>query len=304
MKIKYLLLFSAVVAFSSCSTAYRSGQTPDDVYYSPAPQQNSYVSKVSEDDEDSYYYRNNEEDYNIRRGIENPVYRSPLSLNLGFGYSPYSFYPYNSFNSLYGYNNFGYNNFGYSPYGMKGLYNPYYYDDFAYSGLSFYSPYSMYNPYSLGYGYSPFGYGYGYSPYYYPISFSSKSINTNRGARMYNLNAYRNTSSGNSGRSGIGTVQPVRNTGITQPQSENTGVGRVIRRVFTPSERNSSTPPATTNNTRRNTRRNANNNNNQTRNNTYEAPQRTFTPSTPSSSSSSSSSSGSGSSAPVRTFRR
>ena len=137
---------------------------------------------------------------------------------------------------------------------------------------------------------------------------------------MSNLNAYGVSSSKNSSERGIGTVQPVRNIETTQPQSENTGVGRVIRRVFTPSERNSYTPPANTSrrevrrnnnsnnrrsyyNNNNNERRTYNNDNNQSRNNTYEAPQRTYTPSTPSNSSSSSSGSGS-SSAPVRTFRR
>ena len=35
MRTKILLLSLSVAAFSSCSTAYKSGQTPDDVYYSP-----------------------------------------------------------------------------------------------------------------------------------------------------------------------------------------------------------------------------------------------------------------------------
>lgn len=314
MKIKYLLLFGAIVAFGSCSTAYRSGQTPDDVYYSPAPQQDSYVTSPGSKEEDSYYYRNNEEDYNIRRGIENPVYRNQMSLNLGFGYSPYFYNPY----SYFPYNNYyGYNNFGYGLYG-KGLYNPYF-DNFGYNSFSFYSPYNFYSPYSMGYGFSPFGYGYGFgSPYYSPFLFSSKSVNTNTGARRYNLNAYNNNALGTRGEGG--TVQPIRNNiDGTTPSSGNTGIGRVIRRVFTPSERSSYSPPA--NSTRREVRRSGNNNrssyynnnterrsynnNTERRSDNYEAPQRTFSPSTPSnSSSSSSSSSGGGGSAPVRTFRR
>ena len=35
MNIKILLFALSVAAMSSCSTAYKSGQTPDDVYYSP-----------------------------------------------------------------------------------------------------------------------------------------------------------------------------------------------------------------------------------------------------------------------------
>jgi uncharacterized lipoprotein len=35
MKTKLLLLAVSVAVFSSCSTMYKTGQTPDDVYYSP-----------------------------------------------------------------------------------------------------------------------------------------------------------------------------------------------------------------------------------------------------------------------------
>ena len=35
MNVKILLIAIAAVSLASCSTAYRSGQTPDDVYYSP-----------------------------------------------------------------------------------------------------------------------------------------------------------------------------------------------------------------------------------------------------------------------------
>ena len=291
MKIKHLLLLGGVAAFSSCSTAYRSGQTPDDVYYSPAPQENTYVSTVTENDKNSYSYRNQEET-DIRRGINDPVYRNAItfSMGMGYGYNPYSLYPYNTFNNPF----YGYDGYGYNPYGMKGMYDPYY-NSIGYNNLNFYSsPFGYYNSYPLGFGYSPY-YG-GYTPYYAPILFSSKSVNTNTGPRRYNLNVYNpNNSSNNNSR---GNVQPIRSTGTgtTQPGRQ-TGVGTVIRRVFTPSQRNSYNPPS--NNTRRTYNYNNNNDNN---NNSYQTPQRTFTPSN--NSSSSSSSSGSSNSAPVRTFRR
>lgn len=290
MKIKHLLLPVVVAAFSSCSTAYRAGQTPDDVYYSPAPQENTYVTTATEQDKNSYSYRN-QEDADIRRGINDPVYRNAITFSsgIGYGYNPYSMYPYSSFNNPF----YGYDGYGYDPYGMKGMYDPYY-NSLGYNNLNFYSsPYGYYNSYPLGYGYSP--YSYGYSPYYAPILFSNKSVNTNTGPRRYNLNVYNN--SGNNAPRG--NVQPIRtiNTGTTQP-SRGTGVGNVIRRVFAPSQRSTYVAPSN-NSYSNNNRRTFNNSNN----NTYETPQRTFTPSTPSSSSSSSSE-GSGSSAPVRTFRR
>lgn len=279
MKINYLLVVAAVAVLSSCSTAYRSGQTPDDVYYSPAPvlQENSYVSTVNSQDKNSYSYRN-EEDMDIRRGIDNPIYRSPLSLSLsmGYGYSPYSLSPYNNFMNPYSYG------YGYSPFG-KGFYDPYY-SPFAYNDLSFYSPYSY------GY-YNYYPYSFGYSPVYSPILFSSKNVNTNRGARKYNLNPY------NSGSGIRANDQPIRNseTGTVQP-TRGSGVGNVIRRVFTPQENNRYVTPNNNNNNRTyNTRSNENN--------SYQTPQRTFNNNTPSISTPSSSSPSSNS-APVRTFRR
>jgi hypothetical protein len=293
MNIKHLLVPAVVAALSSCSTAYRTGQTPDDVYYSPAPQENSYVTSATEQDKNSYSYRN-QEDENIRRGIEDPVYRNAItfSMGMGYGYNPYSLYPYNAFNNPF----YGGSYYGYDPYGFKSMYDPYY------NPIGYINPYS-YN--SIGYGYSPYSFGFSpyYSPYYSPILFSAKTVNTNTGARRYNLNVYNNNSTNNSGSRG--NMQPIRTTDnsgtIQQPRT--TGVGNVIRRVFTPSQRSTYTPPS--NNTYSSNRRTYNNNNynNNNNNNNYNTPQRTFTPSTPTNSSSSSSGSNSNS-APVRTFRR
>ncbi len=305
MKIKHLLLFGALAALGSCTTAYRSGQTPDDVYYSPAPEQNTYVSTVNEKDQNSYSYRNDEEN-EIRRGIQNPIYRNSItfSMGMGYGYNPYSFYPYNAFN-----NPFYYDPYGYSPYGMKGMYSPYY-SPYMYNDFAFYNPYSFYNPYGF-YNYSPysFGYGYGYNPYLYSPVFLGANVNTNRGVRKYNLNAYNHT--GNSGVRGnlqptgvapSGTSMPVRSsTTENAAPVRRSGVGNVIRRVFTPSERNTYNPPAN-NNTRvyRNTESNRSYNDTNYNRTENQAPVRSFTPSQSSPSSSGSNSN----SAPVRTFRR
>jgi hypothetical protein len=317
MKIKHILFFVLAAALGSCSTAYRSAQTPDDVYYSPAPaqntyareskqDQNSYVTTESEQDENSYYYRN--EDRDIRRGIEDPVYRNSItfSMGMGYGYNPYSLFPYSPFSNPlynpYGYNYYGYDPFtpyAYNPYGLKGMYNPY--NSFVYNDMTFYSPY--------GYGYSP--YSYGFSPYY---NFYSPTghlrVNTNTGARKYNLNGYNNTSTRTS--QPLGNSQPVRTE--TAAPVRSTGVGNVIRRVFTPSERRSyNTPNSNTTTPERrssnNNIRTYNNNNdtrtyNNNRSNTNETRSFDRTPSVSTPSSSSGNSSSNSSSAPVRTFRR
>ena len=45
-----LPLLSLLIVFASCTTAYKSGQTPDDVYFSPARPQEEYVRVEKEDD--------------------------------------------------------------------------------------------------------------------------------------------------------------------------------------------------------------------------------------------------------------
>ena len=43
MKRQILLLAITAAALSSCTTAYKTGQTPDDVYFSPTRPQDEYV---------------------------------------------------------------------------------------------------------------------------------------------------------------------------------------------------------------------------------------------------------------------
>ena len=43
-------ILSLALVFASCTTAYKSGQTPDDVYYSPARPQEEYVRTEKKDD--------------------------------------------------------------------------------------------------------------------------------------------------------------------------------------------------------------------------------------------------------------
>jgi hypothetical protein len=296
MKTKHILLLASVVAFSSCSTAYKTGQTPDDVYYSPAPVQTEEAYVVTKK-EDSYYNRN--EDQQIRRGIEDPRYRSGVTLDLGFGYNPYSYNPY-----AYNYNPF--NPYSYNPYS----YNPYAFNNYGYKGYDPYYGYNGFGNYNYGYNYFNPYYGSYYPPVYvYPgIGKVNKST-----PRKVNLGAYSNPNhtNTNSGaiinhatpRTGVAPA-PVRSVSPPTEQKQ-TGVGNVIRRVFTPSANTNSS----SNNRRYNSSSNNRSyNNDNSRQNPNPAPVRTFDnspsptpPSAPSNNNNSSSSSGS---APVRTFRR
>jgi hypothetical protein len=59
MKSQILLLALTAAALSSCTTSYKTGQTPDDVYFSPVRQQDEYV-QTERKDQNRYQSR---EDY-------------------------------------------------------------------------------------------------------------------------------------------------------------------------------------------------------------------------------------------------
>lgn len=229
MRLIYLLLLGAGLFLASCSSSYRSMQTTDDVYYSPSVQDDNYLAVYNEDERGSY--NNYREDYEIRRGIRNPIYRNSFSLGLSFGspflYSPYSFNSfyspfYSPFNSHYGsfYNSF------YSPF---------------YSFGSFYSPFygSYYNPF-YGPSYSMFYGGYPYFGNYYTSYYNyghGTYISPNRinnGPRVTNLGAYNNSGT----RSTIRNVDNPRTIGTAPTRSLNRDNNRdnnsPIRRIFAP----------------------------------------------------------------------
>lgn len=97
MKTKLLLSIFAIAALSSCTTMYKSGQTPDDVYFSPAPVYNDYVRRDTKDDNTVYNNPDvyNTEDRTIRRRINNRRYRRyDDRYNYPYGYNNgYNKYP-------------------------------------------------------------------------------------------------------------------------------------------------------------------------------------------------------------------
>ena len=118
MKTKLLLLAVSVAAFSSCSTMYKTGQTPDDVYYSPL-RTGAVVQKEDKEEvkNDQVNYYDTDERL-IRMGIYDSRWRN---LNNDYDYSPY----YHTF-----YNSYSYNNSFYRPNYNKFYYNDYYYNPY------------------------------------------------------------------------------------------------------------------------------------------------------------------------------
>ena len=89
----YLPVLSLAIAFASCTSAYKSGQTPDDVYFSPARPQDEYVRVEKNDDRQ---YRNDEayrDDRYLRMKVRDRRW-AMLEDNYYYNYYPtYNYYP-------------------------------------------------------------------------------------------------------------------------------------------------------------------------------------------------------------------
>ena len=108
-----LPVLASVLIFASCSTAYKSGQTPDDVYYSPE-RPKEYVRTEKKDDRRNYDEGESRDDRYIRMKIRDRRY---ATLYDDYGsYNPYYYHYYNS--SLYynsPWNSVSYWNYYYNP---------------------------------------------------------------------------------------------------------------------------------------------------------------------------------------------
>jgi uncharacterized membrane protein YgcG len=119
MKSRFLLFVLAVVALSSCST-YKSGQTPDDVYYSPERESAEYAEIRQSNTSGRYrsYEYDDADDRWLRMRVRNP-YRwnafDDYDWNIYSGWS-------NNWNNPYSYS---WNNYWHGYYTWNSWYNPY-----------------------------------------------------------------------------------------------------------------------------------------------------------------------------------
>ncbi|MBL0144498.1 MAG: hypothetical protein IPP48_00700 [Chitinophagaceae bacterium] len=88
MNTKILLLAFSVAAISSCSTAYKSGQTPDDVYYSPARYEENKDENKRDDDQNQA--SESAEDRRIRQTIRDRRWRETNDYDYTYTNSPYN----------------------------------------------------------------------------------------------------------------------------------------------------------------------------------------------------------------------
>ncbi|MCZ2459066.1 MAG: hypothetical protein LC128_05510 [Chitinophagales bacterium] len=210
-----LAMVTVAIAFSSCTTAYKTGQTPDDVYYSPTQNKDEYL-RVNNYDDQSYNGDDYYDDRYLRMKVHNPQLWSALDdwyyygdrYNYGYGY----------------YNNYSLNSWGYA-----------------------WNPYSYWNSY-----YNPYYYNY-VTPYYgHVIILNPGAIsNTYSAPRTVNLNNYNNNrrllneglNVKNPNRSGFSS-----NKFNSKPASSSNS-GSFLRNIFNGGNSNNSTsaPPRVSN---------------------------------------------------------
>ena len=204
----------AVVALSGCSV-YRSGQTPDDVYYSPVHEEDSYVTVDNSNNrryngQGDYY---NPDDNYLRMRVRDPYRWSSID--------DYSVM----------------NNWQYSP-GYYGYYSPF----------SYYNPYSYYSPFSFNaYWSSYYSWNSYYNPYCTGIIVGSPKNNPvvySRIRNTYFVNSYSN--SGYNTHNGInGTMNRYYTPGNSRSNarynnSNSPSVGSSLRSAFSGSSSNNS----------------------------------------------------------------
>lgn len=225
MNTRILLLALSVAALSSCSSVYKSGQTPDDVYFSPArPQADEYVDVKKERDEDRYqsyeeYQDNMRNDRFLRMSVANPYYLNAYNSYDGFDWR------YNSYN-MYGYNSYSYNSPWNSYYAWNSFYNPYCYSPYAFYGGGHYGNVGSKLSFS--------------TPVSRPVAFNINSYSNNNGrpSRTLNGNYYNNgnmrynNSNGNNNR-----YNNYSNSNYTNSTNHNNS-----NSSYTPSSNNNSTP--------------------------------------------------------------
>jgi hypothetical protein len=219
MKTKLLLLTVSVIAFASCSTIYKTGQTPDDVYYSPARE---YYDEVqTENNRETANERTtvyNSDDRMIRMGIADARWRY---LNYDYGYSPYDYSYYNRFNSNHGY------------YGSSNYYNGY---------GSYYG--NVNDIYFNNYYYNPF-----YNPY--PVYIQPATVLKNSTPRVTNLNGYNHIyNNANTPSMSVPAAKPIRNYNNSNRSS---GLGNILDKVLSPSSGNNNNTNNSNNTTSRST---------------------------------------------------
>jgi hypothetical protein len=205
MKNIFTPLLMVTAFLTSCTTAYKSGQTPDDVYFSP---EKMVTETTKENDEVQEDRSSMWEEQQIRMRINNARWRN---LDYSFSYNPYQL----GTNDMYNYHAFTTNYYYYNPYNNYVL---------GYNYGSFYNPYYTHGQSILNCS--------------TPITVATNSTPRFTNLSGYgNNNNYSNNNAANNNTVKYGGIKPVR----TYNNSNNsTKVGSTIRRMYNNGNNNSS----------------------------------------------------------------
>ncbi|PJJ76517.1 hypothetical protein BXY57_2143 [Thermoflavifilum aggregans] len=161
MKSLSYMLLGIGLLLGGCATAYRAGQTPDDVYYSPAQTQeavaatnNSSSSAVSTENGDHYIVYDDQNNNGLTYTQRLQMFNDP-----NYFYDPFIFYNSYAFNPYFAYSSWWGPSFAWSL-SFGNYYSPFYWNPWYPGYYAWYSPYLWYTPYAW-YG-LPYGY-YGYA---------------------------------------------------------------------------------------------------------------------------------------------
>jgi len=201
MKTNILSVAVLLVFATSCGTIYEAGQTPDDVYYSPANGVNKKEFEREEEAKDQYErYTTAQEDRFLRLKLSNR-YRFNCIDDYSYWYDSRYDFNGNNYNSKFGNYRYNYNcgcNNGFTP--------------------------------GFGYG-SSYGYGYGWNygisnPIAAVISYKYPKFNGSIGAGS-NVTAYKNKTYGNVK---LGYRNP--KTGVYENVNTGNSFGNLVKKVF------------------------------------------------------------------------
>ncbi|MCW3088874.1 MAG: hypothetical protein JWQ78_2260 [Sediminibacterium sp.] len=212
MKHTLLLSVLSIGLLSGCSTAFKAGQTPDDVYYSPGREVASAREDQKEKVEQEEYqeYISSQDDRYLHMKVANRNRWSSID-NFDYWYdSRYDFSTYNDYNSL---NNYSMWNPGWNlgiGYGRRGGFGNYGYSNYGYGGYN-------------GYG----GYGWN-NPLYTLVHYTNPKFSGGGSNSGSNISSYRNKTYSNTNFS---YRDP--KTGGFVSGGNNSSFGNLLKRVFT-----------------------------------------------------------------------
>ena len=206
MKQTLLLSLLGIGLLTGCSTAFKAGQTPDDVYYSPGRAVTDLREERAQQQQQEEYqdYVSSLDDRYLRMKVANHARWSTID-NFDYWYdSRYDFSIYDRYNAY-----------------------------------SIYNPYAYWNPgwgLGLGFGsYYPGGIGWGWnSPVYTVVHYTNPYYGGGGSTSISNITAFKNRSYNNSN---YGYKDP--KTGLFVPSNSNSSFGNLLKRVFTSSANNS-----------------------------------------------------------------